>query len=311
MSKLNKLVYNIDQSDPEKGGFTDAEKAQLRKNIGAASEDDIPTIDRTQPDWNESDASKIAYIKNKPIEILKWEEPTFSEITTILNSDKLVMTDAGHVFVNTSNQTHYFMKLITNIPNMLTDMQAGYEILSIDSNNIWTIYQMQYPIVSREDLRWAFDTDPSFEFKIAYNRIDSIRLTQSPLIIADPDEIDGYDVSKITIENNKITKVKINVPTLEIDVRLFHKYAGFYHSANFVIEVTPECNCDITIMTTTDDEEELNPTWTPLYCQGQNNTCSTSATLEMGHNYQIKATGSYWTVTDFGLSPPQQQGNNE
>lgn len=37
MSKMNKVCVNIDQSDEDNGGFTDAEKAQARSNIGAGT----------------------------------------------------------------------------------------------------------------------------------------------------------------------------------------------------------------------------------------------------------------------------------
>ena len=37
MAKMNKVCVNIDQSDENNGGFTDAEKAQARNNIGAGT----------------------------------------------------------------------------------------------------------------------------------------------------------------------------------------------------------------------------------------------------------------------------------
>lgn len=37
MAKMNKVCTNIDQSDANNGGFSDNEKAQARKNIGASS----------------------------------------------------------------------------------------------------------------------------------------------------------------------------------------------------------------------------------------------------------------------------------
>ena len=37
MAKMNKVCVNIDQSDGNNGGFTDAEKAQARNNIGAGT----------------------------------------------------------------------------------------------------------------------------------------------------------------------------------------------------------------------------------------------------------------------------------
>lgn len=44
MSKLNKVCVNIDQTDPNNGGFTDSEKAQARANIGATGASDLPVI---------------------------------------------------------------------------------------------------------------------------------------------------------------------------------------------------------------------------------------------------------------------------
>jgi len=37
MSKMNKLCSNVDQSNPNNGGFTDEEKARMRKNIGVTN----------------------------------------------------------------------------------------------------------------------------------------------------------------------------------------------------------------------------------------------------------------------------------
>lgn len=39
--KLNKLCSNVDQSNPDKGGFTEEEKQTMRNNIGAAASADV------------------------------------------------------------------------------------------------------------------------------------------------------------------------------------------------------------------------------------------------------------------------------
>lgn len=44
MAKMNKVCVNIDQSDSANGGFTDAEKAQARQNIGAGTGNSNSTI---------------------------------------------------------------------------------------------------------------------------------------------------------------------------------------------------------------------------------------------------------------------------
>lgn len=48
-TKLNKISVSLDQSDSEKGGFTDEEKAIARANIGAISIDEVPTA--VQSNW--------------------------------------------------------------------------------------------------------------------------------------------------------------------------------------------------------------------------------------------------------------------
>ena len=73
--RLNKVLVNVDQSDEDKGGFTDAEKAIARANIGAISIDEVPTA--VQSDWTQSNASKIDYIKNKPVSKGDREHPVY------------------------------------------------------------------------------------------------------------------------------------------------------------------------------------------------------------------------------------------
>ena len=74
-TKLNKVLVNVDQSDKDKGGFTDSEKATARANIGAISIDEVPTA--TQSDWTQTDSSKIDYIKNKPLSKGDSEHPVY------------------------------------------------------------------------------------------------------------------------------------------------------------------------------------------------------------------------------------------
>ena len=46
MAKMNKVCVNLDQSNSDNGGFTDAEKAQARTNIGALGQSDVTTVNR-------------------------------------------------------------------------------------------------------------------------------------------------------------------------------------------------------------------------------------------------------------------------
>ena len=88
-TKLNKVLVNVDQSDKDKGGFTDSEKAQARANIGAISIDEVPTA--VQSNWTQSDSSKIDYIKNKPVSKGDSDHPVYiDESGKFRTSPKLV-----------------------------------------------------------------------------------------------------------------------------------------------------------------------------------------------------------------------------
>ena len=61
MAKLNKLCVNIDQTDPDNGGFTDSEKAQARANIGATGASDLPAIKQISMGGVSSDISELEF----------------------------------------------------------------------------------------------------------------------------------------------------------------------------------------------------------------------------------------------------------
>lgn len=106
--KMNKLCSNIDQSNPEQGGFTDEEKSVMRNNIGAgdgkvswvqySQGQPTPTVDRSPlsivssdtgtrlqnddaskkfyvaPNFNASDYGKVLRI-NKENQKVMWDDP--------------------------------------------------------------------------------------------------------------------------------------------------------------------------------------------------------------------------------------------
>jgi len=59
MSKINKVLSNIDQSDPSTGGFTEEEKARIRNNIGAMSSVDSSVMREIGKSVPTGDAGKI------------------------------------------------------------------------------------------------------------------------------------------------------------------------------------------------------------------------------------------------------------
>lgn len=60
MSLMNKVCVNIDQSNSATGGFTDAEKAQARTNIGAGTGNGNSDIARIDVSGNEYDVDKLS-----------------------------------------------------------------------------------------------------------------------------------------------------------------------------------------------------------------------------------------------------------
>ena len=262
-------------------------------------------VNPQQSDWAETDSSSATFIQHKPIEIVKYHTGAYSAVTNALRAGKLVMTDAGHVYSKTEDNVHYFTRLnyVKNETNPTYIDKAMYEIASVSGDNDWITYTQNSSLISEEYLKYAF-TGPIWDiYSFGGKEVYSVRLTQSPLYVYEHLEgqtrvqkLDAEGLSAITINNNKLTEVvNINTSTLEILVPCATEGPG-EHAPNFVVEMNPDVNCVINV-----NKANLNHDGTivgpePLYYVGG----STSAAVSADIRYQLKGTGSYLSLTDYG-----------
>jgi hypothetical protein len=261
-------------------------------------------VNPQQSDWAETDSNSGTFIQHKPIEIFKTND-AYSAITTAVNAGKLAMTDRGHVYSKTDDNVHYFTKLnyVKNETYPTYVNKAMYEIVTVDEDNTWNTCTQNSSLISEEYLKDAF-TGPIWDiYSFGGKEVYSVRLTQSPLYVYEHLEgqnrvqnLDAEGLSAITINNNKLTEVvNVNTSTLEILVPCATEGPG-EHAPNFVVEMVPSANCIINV-----NKANLNHDGTivgpePLYYVGG----STSAAVSADIRYQLKGTGSYLSLTDYG-----------
>ena len=121
--------------------------------------------------------------------------------------------------------------------------------------------------------------------------------------------LDASGISAITISNNKLTNVvNVNTSTLEILVPCATEGAG-EHAPNFVVEMNPDINCVINVNKASLSHNGTIVGSDPLYYTDG----STSALAIKDIRYQLKGTGSYWSLTDYGPIPTSEPTpeNNE
>lgn len=318
-AQTNTRTFNIDVN----GGGGTGENIQLQsedQSLNITDTYDYSTNTTTfdlsvipqQSDWAETDSNSGTFIWHKPIEVIAYNEGAYSAITTAVNAGKLVMTDHGHVYSKTENNVHYFTKLdyVENTTNPTYIDKAMYEIVTVSGDNDWITYSQSSSLISEEYLKNAFTGPTWYVYEFAGREVDSVHLTQCPLYIYEryegPEEqtviqnLDASGTSAITISNNKLTNVvNINTSALEIRVPCANEYGG-EHAPNFVIEMNPDTNCVINVKKGALNYDESIADWTePLYYTDG----STSAAVTKDIRYQLKGTGSYWSLTDYGPIP--------
>lgn len=284
------------------------------ENIQLQSEDQSLYITQPNPttfdlsvipqrsDWAETDSNSATFIQHKPIEVIAFNEGAYSAITTAVNAGKLVMTDHGHVYSKTdnNNNVHYFTKLnyIENEDYPTHYDKANYEIVTVSGDHDWNLNHVGGALITNDFIDYAF-SDPIWDKHDFWGQ-PSIRLKECPLYrysYIDEHNNEQYNLdipgqTEVTIQNNKLIVIRdINQPTLDIILYLTHN-----HVPNFVIETSPNTDCDVTIKATYNSQTEPSPIWETLYYSNGD----TSATIISDHYYQIKATGSYWSMTDYG-----------
>ena len=263
-----------------------------------------------QSDWAETDSNSGTFIQNKPIAIFTSND-AYSAVTNAVNAGKLVMKDSGYVYSKTKDNVHYFTKLdyVENeaYPGYID--KAMYEIVSVGEDNNWITHIQSSSLISEDYLKGAF-TGPIWDiYEFGGKEVYSVRLTQCPLYIYEryegPEEqqvmknLDADGLSAITISNNKLTKVvNVNTSTLEILVPCASDGAG-EHAPNFVVELNPDINCIINVNKAKLNHDETIVGSEPLYYTDG----STSAAVTKDIRYQLKGTGSYWSLTDYGPIP--------
>ena len=263
-----------------------------------------------QSDWAETDSSSATFIQHKPIEIVKYPTGAYSAVTNALRAGKLVMTDAGHVYSKTEDNVHYFTRLnyVKNKTNPTYIDKAMYEIASVSGDNDWITYTQDSSLISEEYLKKAFTGPTWYVYEFAGREVGSVHLTQCPLYVYEHLEgqtrvknLDANGTSAITISNNKLTNVEnINTSRLEILVPCADEHGG-EHAPNFVIEMNPDANCVINVKKTklNYDGSTVDGLAVPLYYTDG----STSAAVTKGIRYQLKCTGSYWSLSSYGPIP--------
>ena len=228
------------------------------------------------------------------------------------------MTDEGHVYSKTEDNVHYFTKLnyVKNTANPTYIDKAMYEIVTVSGDNDWMTYTQNSSLISEEYLKNAFTGPTWYVYEFAGREVDSVHLTQCPLYIYEHVEdqnriqnLDASGISAITISNNKLTNVvNINTPRLEILVPCADEHGG-EHAPNFVIEMNPDAYCVIDIKKTglNYDESTVDGWAVPLYYTDG----STSAAVSANISYQLKGTGSYWSLSNYGPIPTSTPEDNE
>lgn len=260
-----------------------------------------------QSDWAETDSNSGTFIQNKPIAIFNSND-AYSAVTNAVNAGKLVMKDSGHVYSETKDNVHYFTKLnyVENAAYPGYIDKAMYEIVSVGEDNNWITHVQSSSLISEDYLKGAF-TGPIWDiYEFGGKEVYSVRLTQCPLYIYEryegPEEqqvmknLDANGLSAITISNNKLTEVvNVNTSTLEILVPCASDGAG-EHAPNFVVEMNPDVNCIINVNKAALNHDGTIVGSVPLYYTDG----STSAAVTKDIRYQLKGTGSYWSLTNYG-----------
>ena len=115
MAKMNKVCVNIDQSNANNGGFSDAEKLQARKNIGAGVGAGV----------------KLVYLTS-----------TFAEVEAVLSSGIYPLLRVGN-----ANNGRYYVFSYSSPGSIVfsTVEEKSVQTYTIDANDDWTPASYAFP----------------------------------------------------------------------------------------------------------------------------------------------------------------------
>lgn len=199
------VLYNTAQD------LNNDEKEQARENIGAISASDIPAFTQVQSNWNESDPSNPAYIRNKPSFALPTYTSTEANFSLCVNEygngiewdrrlKARLVDDDGQGSTTSKDISNMTVNLNETAKGLIRVRPAGESIrmagwLAPDFESI-TDEGKVLKISTNNLPEWA--TNPDLTYK-AYGSQDYAPLSAMKIDLDDPD---GYIGLKLNNDNN-------------------------------------------------------------------------------------------------------------
>lgn len=238
--------------------FTDAQKAQGRSNLGIPENVFFATANIT----------------------------TYQEVLDAYNAGKLIlMYKNNFLYTMTSHEpagsfgfTAFYIKS--------GYLYTSYNTVTLDSNDTWTVWASG-DVMSLHDRQYLVQSGSALEWD-SDNAV--INLTRLALY---KKSVDADGNTTVTVPNGVfINLTGVSTSTLTIRVELeSYAYEG-QETANFVLEVTPSVNCDITIQS--NENHWATPSWVTL-----KHDASLGNQLTANKTYQIVCRGSCWSFKEY------------
>lgn len=238
--------------------FTDAQKAQGRSNLGISENVFFATIHST----------------------------TYQEVLDAYEAGKLIlMYDNNFLYTMTSHEpagAFGFTAFYIRSGNLYT----SYQTVTLDSDDTWTVWASG-DVMSLDARRFLVQSGSALEWDSDHAVINLTRLALYE------NSVDADGNTTVTVPNGVFVKLTgVSTSTLTIQVELeSYAYEG-QETANFVIEVTPSVNCDITIQS--NDNHWATPHWVTL-----KHDAALGTQLTANKTYQIVCRGTCWSFKEY------------
>ena len=208
--KQNKVCVNIDQTDPSNNGFTDAEKAQARRNIGAVGAGDIPELpdlssyvsvnEQTFTDEQKEQARDNIGASDGKIPFVYYNESIPTPIVEY-SSPAVVESEQGARIQNYDASKKYF------VATEPTSADKG-KFFGVTQNGVATWMSGPEPFINRDYVNLKNDllADVRNPFIISYSRTLDVKDGRYPTkvighidvnILGDPVSGAGYTMSVV------------------------------------------------------------------------------------------------------------------
>lgn len=238
--------------------FTDAQKAQGRSNLGISDNVFFATIHST----------------------------TYQEVLDAYEAGKLIlMYNNDFLYTMTSYEpagSFGFTAFYIRSGNLYT----SYQTVLLDDTNTWTVTAIG-DVMSLHDRRYLVDSSSALQWDNVHSVINFKRIALYK------NSVDADGNTTVTVPNGVfIDLTGVSTSTLTIRVELeSYAYEG-QETANFVLEVTPSVNCDITIQS--NENHWATPHWVTL-----KHDSSLGNQLTANKTYQIVCRGSCWSFKEY------------